>query len=103
MTTVTTRDSGAKNRAIADAANAYTQAVMSGTALNAEQHRIAAAEMERSAHAALSPAEAAQLDAEIAAAETAPEVTAGQAGTARAQARADLQAWLDAETEAEAG
>jgi hypothetical protein len=91
-------------RATADAATAYTEAVMDGPppgpAGESSAYRTAAAETERSAHAELADAGGLpQLDAEMAAAETEPEVTGPAAEAARAQARADLEAWL-AEPEA---
>lgn len=92
-------------RATADAATAYTAAVMSGpparAGAEATWYRQAASEMERSALADLQadPAAAAELDAEMAAAETQPEVTGADAEAAQAQARAELESWL-AEPEA---
>lgn len=102
MPTLTTGDP----RAAADAAHAYTERVME--AADSPAVRIAAAEMERSAHLGLQendPAAAAQLDAEMAAAETRPEVGDRQAAAARDELAAETLLWLasQAETEAEAG
>lgn len=99
MASVLTRDA----RATADAATGYTEAVMGGPPAGAGEQsaaaRQAAAEMERSALTDLQadPGAAAQLDAELAAAESVPEVTGDRAAAARAQARADLESWFEAE------
>jgi hypothetical protein len=109
MTTLT----AGQARATADAAFANTRAVLAGPPMSAglEAHlaREQAAETEARAIADLQavPGAAAQLDAELAAAETRPEVPADLAASAQAESAAELLAWFTgpggAQAEAEAG